>query len=43
VQAKEALIEGIPEKLHELARCMNESSHLKYGSGFDFAQAPEKY
>ena len=34
---KEALINGMPEKLHELAKCMNESSHLNYG-GFDSAQ-----
>lgn len=27
---KEALIKGMPEKLHELAKCMNESSHENY-------------
>ena len=37
---KEALIQGMPEKLHELARCMNASSHLNYG-GFDSAQPPQ--
>ena len=34
---KEALIEGMPEKLHELAKCLNETSHV----GFDSAQASE--
>ena len=29
----------MPEKLHELARCLNESSHLNHG-GFDSAQPP---
>lgn len=38
---KEALIEGMPEKLHELARCMNESSHTNYG-GFGSAQPPKR-
>lgn len=37
---KEALIMNMPEKLHELARCMNESSHLNYNGGFGFAQPP---
>lgn len=32
---KEALIKGMPEKLHELAKCMNETSHV----AFDSAQA----
>lgn len=27
---KEALIKNMPEKLHELARCLNETSHLNY-------------
>lgn len=27
---KEALIEGMPEKLHELAQCLNETSHKNY-------------
>ena len=27
---KEALINNMPEELHELAKCMNESSHLNY-------------
>src|SRR5699024_5367315 len=31
---KEALIQGMPEKLHELAKCRNDSSHV----GFDSAQ-----
>ncbi|WP_242529659.1 GIY-YIG nuclease family protein [Psychroflexus sp. ALD_RP9] len=29
---KEALINGFPEKLHELARCLNETSHVGFGS-----------
>ncbi|MFP4471678.1 MAG: GIY-YIG nuclease family protein [Bacteroidales bacterium] len=29
---KEALIEGMPEKLHELAKCLNETSHVGFGS-----------
>ena len=37
---KEALINGMPDKLHELAKCMNESSHLKYKGGFGYAQPP---
>jgi putative endonuclease len=39
---KEALIKGMPEKLHELAKCMNESSHQNYNGGFDSAQPPHK-
>lgn len=39
---KEALIQGMPEKLHELARCLNESSHLNNG-GFDSAQPPKEF
>ncbi len=35
---KEALIMNMPEKLHELAKCMNESSHLNYNGGFGSAQ-----
>ena len=31
---KEALIQGMPERLHELARCLNGTSHV----GFDSAQ-----
>ncbi len=31
---KEALINGFPEKLHDLAKCLNETSHV----GFDSAQ-----
>ncbi len=27
---KEALINNIPEKLHELAKCLNETSHVFY-------------
>ena len=34
---KEALIEGMPEKLHELAKCLNETHY----SGFDSAQPPK--
>ncbi len=30
---KEALIKGMPEKLHKLAECMNESHHRNVGSG----------
>ncbi|RMH61088.1 MAG: GIY-YIG nuclease family protein [Calditrichaeota bacterium] len=37
---KEALINNTPEKLHELAKCMNESSHINYTGGFGFAQPP---
>ncbi|GER94523.1 GIY-YIG nuclease family protein [hot springs metagenome] len=37
---KEALIMNMPEKLHELAKCMNESSHLNYNGGFGSAQPP---
>ena len=33
---KEALINNQPEKLHELARCLNET----HSGGFDFAQPP---
>jgi putative endonuclease len=29
---KEALINGMPEKLHELAKCLNETSHVGFGS-----------
>ncbi len=29
---KEALIERMPEKLHELAKCLNETSHVGFGS-----------
>lgn len=29
---KEALIAGMPDKLHELARCLNETSHVGFGS-----------
>jgi putative endonuclease len=39
---KEALIKGMPEKLHELAKCMNESSYLNYNGGFGSAQPPHK-
>lgn len=39
---KEALIKGMPEKLHELAKCMNETSHVGFDSAaFDSAQAAE--
>lgn len=38
---KEALINNMPEELHELAKCMNKSSHLNYTGGFDSAQPPE--
>jgi hypothetical protein len=38
---KEALIKGMPEKLHELAKCMNESSYLNNNGGFDSAQPHE--
>ena len=27
---KEVLVEGMPEKLHELAKCMNETSHINF-------------
>lgn len=37
---KEALIMNMPEKLHELAKCMNDSSHLNYNGGFGSAQPP---
>lgn len=48
---KEALIHGIPEKLNELAKCMNETSHIHYKAdieqsrnaatgGFGSAQPP---
>lgn len=36
---KEALLHGMPKKLAELAKCMNESSHENY-RGFDSAQPP---
>ncbi|GGE21608.1 GIY-YIG nuclease family protein [Psychroflexus salis] len=29
---KEALINGFPEKLHDLAKCLNETSHVGFGS-----------
>ena len=36
---KEALIDGMPENLHELAKCLNATSHLGFGSaGFGSAQ-----
>ena len=44
---KKALIDGSPEKLHELAKCMNETSHVGFGSAafdsaaFDSVQAAE--
>ena len=35
---KEALINGMPQKLHELAKCMNETSHVGFDSAaFDSA------
>ena len=37
---KEALINKMTDKLHELARCMNESHHKNFA--FDSAQAPEE-
>jgi len=37
-EKKESLIKGMPEKLHKLAECMNESHY----SGFDSAQPPVK-
>ena len=39
---KGALIRGMPEKLHELASCLNESSHLNH-VGFDSAQPPKEF
>jgi len=39
---KEALINNMHEELHELAKCMNESSHLNYTGGFGYAQPPEE-
>jgi len=39
---KEALINNMPEELHELAKCMNESSHLNYTGGFGSAQPPDE-
>jgi len=36
---KEALINGMPEKLHELAKCMNETSHVGFGSAQPTEQA----
>lgn len=42
---KEALINDMPDQLHELARCMNKSSHLNHKQdssvGFDSAQPAE--
>ena len=37
---KAALIQGAPEKLHDLAKCLNDSSHATghFGSHFDCAQ-----
>ncbi len=35
---KEALIQGMPERLHELAKCLNETSHV--GFGFRSANKP---
>lgn len=32
---KEALIEGSSEKLHELAKCLNETSHVGFGQPTD--------
>ncbi len=29
---KEALINAMPEKLHDLAKCLNETTHLVFGS-----------
>jgi putative endonuclease len=38
---KEALIKSLPDNLHELARCLNSTSHEGFGtSGFDSAQPP---
>ena len=31
-EKKEALINGMSERLHALAKCMNESSHVGFGS-----------
>ncbi|MCL1911160.1 MAG: GIY-YIG nuclease family protein [Leptospirales bacterium] len=41
---KEALINGTPEKLHELSECMNESHYRKHGrfDGFGSAQPPKR-
>ena len=39
---KEALINGMPQKLHELAECMNETHCKNYRNGcFGSAQQPE--
>lgn len=41
---KEALINSMPEKLHELAQCMNETHCKNYSAevgDFDYAQSPD--
>jgi putative endonuclease len=39
---KEALINGMPQKLHELAECMNETHYKNYSNGgFGSAQPPQ--
>lgn len=39
---KEALIAGMPEQLHQLAECMNETNYKNYAAGdFGYAQSPE--
>ena len=37
-QKKEALINGDFDGLHELAMCINETSHLHYSPGLDYAR-----
>jgi len=39
---KVALISDMSEKLHELAKCLNDTSHVDFNpSGFDSAQPPD--
>lgn len=39
---KEALIAGMPEQLHQLAECLNETHYKNYATGdFGSAQSPE--
>lgn len=39
---KEALINGMPQKLHDLAECMNETHYKNYSNGgFGSAQPPQ--
>ncbi len=39
---KEALIAGMPEQLHQLAECLNETNYKNYSAGdFGYAQSPQ--